>query len=266
MLYQDFSPLMQRYTRYIVFLFCIGITIAAFSVAYFYVVSGNQVAGDTTSIRQMSVTGEGKISVKPDIAVFSATVVTQAEKVGSAQSENTKRGNAILDFLKKSGVGDNDLKTTSYNIYPQYTSEPCIAFPCPVSRPPKITSYEVRSIVEIKVRDVAQVDDLLQGVVEHGANEVGSFSFTFDKPETAQAEARKKAIEDARAKARVLGRDLGVRVKRIINFSESGGYVPMYYDRAMAFGVGGSSEASAPNVAIGEQEITSNVTIVYEFL
>ncbi|MBI4225008.1 MAG: SIMPL domain-containing protein [Candidatus Sungbacteria bacterium] len=223
--------------------------------------------------RQIAVSGEGKTTVKPDIAVFTAGVVAQAAKVKDAQTENTKKSNAIIEFLKKSGVDEKDIKTTEYSIYPQYQSSyppPCVfPGPCPMTtvRPPEIVSYQVRQTIEVKVRDLGKVDDLLDGVVSAGANEVGSITFKMDDPEAARVAARKEAIDKAKAKAQVLADDLGIRLKRIVSYNEEGSGYPIYpmaMEYAKSSGLGGGA-APAPQVQPGEQEVTANVTIVYEF-
>ncbi|MDP3778925.1 MAG: SIMPL domain-containing protein [bacterium] len=239
---------------------------------YFVVITGKALKGNELPKPQISVSGEGKIFVRPDIALFTATVVTSAVRVGDAQGQNSSGLNKIVDFLKKQGIQEKDIKTVNYSLQPQYeysSGRPCPVilggiYPCPVNTPPRIVSYEVRSSLEIKVRDLNKVDDLLQGVVTSGANEVGSISFTVEDEKAAMAEARKEAIDDAQAKAEVLARDLGVRLKKIIGFSEfSEG--PIFYAKAYEVsGVGGAS-APAPQVQPGEQEIRSNVTITYEF-
>ncbi len=223
--------------------------------------------------RQLAVAGEGKTTVKPDIAVFTAGVVAQAAKVKDAQAENTRKSNAIIDFLKKSGVDEKDIKTTEYNIYPQYSSSyppPCVfPGPCPMTtvRPPEITSYQVRQTVQIKVRDLGKADALLSGVVSAGANEVGFITFKVDDPEVVRAAARKKAIDNAMAKAQALADDLGVRLKRIVAYTdESTNYPQPYMVNGLSEGrMGASLAAPGPQVQPGEQEVTANVTIIYEF-
>lgn len=223
--------------------------------------------------RQLAVAGEGKTTVKPDIAVFTAGVVTQAAKVKDAQAENTRKSNAIIDFLKKNGVEEKDIKTVQYNVYPQYSYmpvPPCLPpGPCSISeiRPPKISFYQVNQTIEVKVRDLGKVDNLLSGVVSAGANEVGSIAFKVDDPEMARTAARKKAIDNATVKAQALAADLGVRLKRIVSFNEEGSGYPIYpmaMEYSKSVGLGGGA-APAPQVQPGEQEITANVTIVYEF-
>lgn len=263
------GPELKKYIGWAATPLMIGVVLSSFAFAYWYFVSAWDIRSGQ-EIRQLNVTGEGKIAAKPDIAMFTASVVTQAKKVGDAQSENTKRSNAVLTFLKNKGIAEKDLKTIGYSVYPQYVYQsPVICSPnsfCSPPKPPEISSYEVRHTIEIKIRDLNIVDDFLEGVVSSGANEVSSINFTLDNPEMAHAEARKKAIEDAKTKADVIARDMGVKLVRITGFSESGGPYPIYaYSAKEGGGFGGGGDTIAPQVASGEQEIISNVSITYEF-
>lgn len=239
---------------------------------FFIAIIRETLHGDATERSQIAVNGEGKVFIRPDIATFMATVVTDAMHVGDAQNQNATRSNAVIDFLKKNSIKDKDIKTINYSVQPQYRYDrvPCptispLSIPCsPVNNIPRIVSYQVRSSLQIKVRDLNKVDDLLQGVVSAGANEVGSVAFTVEDEKAAMTEARKQAIDDAQAKARVLARDLGVRLKKIIGFSESGG-VPVYYGGAFEAKSTLGGSAPAPQVEPGEQEIRSQVTVTYEF-
>lgn len=218
---------------------------------------------------QITVSGEGKVFVKPDIASFTVTMITSAKRIGDAQSDNSTRSTAVVDFLKQNGVAEKDIKTVNYSVQPQYQygdTRPCLlggSYPCPVPvyKPPQIISYEVRHSLEVKVRDLAKVDNLLEGVVGAGANDIGSVFFTVDDEKKAMVDARKLAIDDAKKKAEVLSRDLGVRLRKIVGFSESGGGYPIYARGLMKAEV---SDMSVPSVQTGEQEVQSNVTITYE--
>ena len=271
-IYEEFSPCMKKYSRYTALLLLIGLMFSSFAFGFWYFVSGWHVAKEYAGTRQISVSGEGKVSLIPDIATFTAGVTTISKSVAETQRENAEKSNAIIAFLKEKKVEEKDIKTVGYSIYPQYqyyNNSPCVSFrPCPPQRPPEITSYEVRHTLEIKVRDLSKTDQLLSGVVTNGANDVGSITFTIENEESAKAVARKKAIDDAEKKARVLARDLGVRLGHIMGFSESGSGVPIYA-RASFAGLakdgGGEIAAPSPEVQPGEQEIRSTVTITYGF-
>ena len=248
-----------------------GAMLSVFALAFWYGVTGWKEFRSIRETQQISVTGEGKVAVKPDIAMLSVSIVTEAKKIKDAQLDNTRLSGSVTGFLKEMGIEEKDIKSVNYSIYPQYNyydAPVCMAYPCPPHRPPEVVSYQVRHSLEIKVRNLDDVDDLLDGVVTAGATEVGSVSFTVDDEKKVLADARKKAIEDAKAKAAVLSKDLGVRLGKIVGFSESGGPFPVYMRTLEAVGKGGGfggDMVPASSVQPGEQEVVSTVTITYEF-
>lgn len=214
----------------------------------------------------ISVDGTGEAVAIPDIATISFTVTETAKTVSVAQESATTKVNATVAALKSAGIAEKDIKTTSYSINPhyEYQGSACRADGiCPPSKS-IVTGYDVSQSTEIKVHDLKKVGDLFTLIGSKGVENVYGPSFSVDNPEKVQAEARAKAIADAKSKADVLAKALGVRIARVSTFSESGnGVYPRY------FGLGGADMAVskatvAPEISTGEQKITSNVTIVYE--
>jgi uncharacterized protein YggE len=194
--------------------------------------------------------------------------VSEKPTVAAAQDDATTKANAITAYLKSAGVAERDIQTSNYSVYPQYdyTQQACQPNGiCPPGRQ-VLRGYEVRQSTTVKVRDTAKAGDLLSGVGSQGATEVSGLNFTFDNPDAVQDEARGKAITDAKEKADVLAKQLGVRIVRVVSFSESGNYpgpIP-YYKLDSAVGMGGAEPARAPEISVGENKVTSNVSIVYE--
>ena len=263
MIYHDLSPSMQKHVQRMAVVLLAGLVLSSFAFAFSHFASTSKIAQEKRSARTITVSGEGKISVRPDIATFTVGVTVEAEKVGDAQLQNTRRANAILEFLIGQGVDKKDLKTIRYSINPQYqyTTNKLRTYPSP-DRRREIVAYEVRNTIEVKVRDLEKIDELLEGVVINGANEVGSIRFTVDDEEKVKMEARREAIKDAKTKAKILAKDLGVRLGKIAAFSESGGGIPIY---ARAFAEADFGVSAAPQTEPGEQEIRSFVTVTYEF-
>lgn len=218
---------------------------------------------------QITLAGEGKVTAKPDVAKINATITNEHESLKIAQEENSRKSNVLVSFLKSVGIAEKDIKTIGYNIYPQYSypqSCPPYSF-CPLGTDrPKIIGYQVRNSYEITIRDLGKTGDILSGIIGSGVNEVSGITFTIDQPEALKAEARKKAIDDARAKAKKLADDLNRRLGKIVNFSESGGFPPIIFREAAFGGKGGGGEPiPAPSVQPGENELIVNVAITYEF-
>ncbi len=209
---------------------------------------------DVERINSITISGEGKIQAKPDIAMVTLGVVSQATNVASAQKDNTEKMNKITKAMKDLGIDEKDLKTINYSIYPRYNYE---------SGRQNIIGYDVSQSLEVKIRDLDKISSVLSKAAGLGANQVGSLAFTFDDPEKLKVEARSEAIKNAKEKAQVLTDELGVNLGRVIDFSESSNAAqpPKYYAEK-ALGMGG--DGASPDIQTGENEITANVTITYE--
>lgn len=224
-------------------------------LSLFLITVTKQVKNTATTANTISFSGEGKVLAIPDIAKVNFAIITQAATSKQAQDANSPKSKAVVDFLKKQGVEEKDIKTVSYNIYPPYNY--------PRFDAQEIKGYEVTQKFEVKIRDLDKTNTILDGLVSAGANNIANVSFTVDEPEKLQAEARSKAIADAKKKAHDLEKQLGINLGKIVNFSENTGEYPgPYYLEAKD--VGGMGGGVAPELPVGENEIRVDVTITYQ--
>ncbi len=211
----------------------------------------------------ITVQGAGQATMAPDVARVSFTVQNTAKTVADAQAATTKQANAAIDFVKGQGVEDKDVRTLSYNISPEYSYTNCPPGAlCPST--PKITGYQVSETVQVTMRDLTKVGDMLSGLGTLEVQNVNGPAFALDDSTAGYDAARADAIDKAKAQAELLAKQLGVHLGKIVNFSESsGGYpVPMY-----AYGMGGAMDSkavSAPNVPTGENTYNASVSVTYE--
>jgi uncharacterized protein len=228
----------------------------------------------------ISVSGEGEVFAIPDTATFSFSVRERASTVEAAQDAVTKRMDAILAELEKAGVEEENIKTTNYSIYPHYeyregggsspsvgapgAARPDIAFPAPGRE--VLVGYEVYHTNEVKIKDTAKAGELLSKVGTLGATDVSGLSFTVEDEDAAMDEARAKAIDDAERKAKVLAKELGVKLVRLVSYYDEvpGGPMP-YYGRESntAFDMAEEAAIAVP-VTPGQSEIISRVNLTYE--
>jgi uncharacterized protein YggE len=214
----------------------------------------------------ITVSGHGEAVAVPDIATFSFSVVSQKAAVADAQADATAKANTTTAYLKAAGIDEKDIQTSNYSINPQYdyVQTACTNGYCPGGRQ-VLRGYEVRQTTTVKVRDTSKAGDLLAGVGGKGATEVSGLNFTFDDPTRVQTDARDKAIADAKAKADVLAKQLGVSIVRVTAFSENSGGYP----QPMAYGLGGATNqakdmAVAPEISVGQNKVTNDVSVTYE--
>ncbi|MES2059954.1 MAG: SIMPL domain-containing protein [Patescibacteria group bacterium] len=213
----------------------------------------------------ITVSGTGETFAVPDIATFTFSVVENGKTVAEAQDKATTKNNAAIKYLKDAGIADKDIKTESYNANPQYAYNQimCIKYPCPPSQ--TLTGYEVSQTISVKVRDTSKAGNILSGVGALGVSNISGLTFTIDNEDALKAEARSKAIADARSKAEALAKDLGVGLGKVASFSENTGAYPVYAMKSEAMAVGGGArDVAAPSVPTGENKVTIDVTVTYK--
>jgi hypothetical protein len=210
--------------------------------------------GRTSSDNLIYFSGQGKVYTKPDIVFVDFSVVTQGANIDSVQEANTQKMNNVIEFLKGFGIEEKDIKTTNYNLYPQYNYEN--------NRIPQIIGYQINQTLSVKIREIDKAGEILKKVVNTGINQVNSFRFGVEDDEVIKEEARKIAIEDAKQKAEALASEIGIRLGKVVGFSENSNDIVPMYDSYKAYGMGGAS--GTPNVEAGENEIIVNVTLTYE--
>lgn len=255
------------------FLFCILIVIVAVFLITLTVYTavaiqnkikeGKYIGQEIEAKNTITVSDTGEIYVKPDLALTTFSVTNEAKTVTQAINKNTEMMNAVIDFMKDQGVEEKDLKTTTFNIYPRYEWYEKIGIPPYPQGRRVLIAYEVRQSLEVKIRDMEKIGDIIQGATDAGANQVGDLQFTVDNLDEFRKQAREQAIEKAKTKAKELASQLGVKLVRITNFSESG-VVPYYpFEKAVPMEAMGAGE-EALQIQTGENKIEVTVTITYE--
>lgn len=214
---------------------------------------GRHIGQDIQFKNTISITATGDVFAKPDLAMVSFSVVNESKTVVEALSENAKKMDSVIDFIKKQGAEDRDIKTASFNISPRYEWRK-------EGDERILVGYEVSQSLEVKIRDLSKIGVIIEGAAENGANQIGGLYFTIDNQDKLNAEARQKAIGEAKSKARELVSQLGVKLGKIVNFSESGAWPIPYFAKAEAVG----GEGAVPQIQTGENKISVTVTIIYE--
>jgi uncharacterized protein YggE len=209
-----------------------------------------QASADATLL---SVSARGQASRVPDVATASAGVVTQAADASAAMRANAEQMNRLMAAIRAAGVAEKDTRTTGISVNPDYRYAE--------NRAPEITGYRATNTVSIKVRDIDKLGKVLDALVANGANDINGPSFEIDQPEAVYDEARRTALESARARASMYADALGLRVRRIVSISEGGGFQspqPMMMMKAAA-----RDSASTP-VSPGETTLDANLDVVFE--
>lgn len=216
----------------------------------------------------ITVSGSGQATMAPDVARITFTVQNKAATVAAAQKATDDQAKAAIEYVQGAGVEDKDVRTLSYTINPEYSyPNPCPpGSMCPAySGSPRIVGYQVAQTVQVTVRDLDKVSDLLGGLGSRQVQNVSGPDFALDDSTAGYNAARADAIEKAKAEAERLADQLGVRLGKIVNYSESsGGYPYPMMGYAMGGGESDTKVASSPTVPVGENTYNASVSITYE--
>jgi len=169
-------------------------------------------------VTRLDISATGTVSRVPDLAIISAGVVTKSATATGAIADNAARMERVRAALRRAGIADKDIQTSSINLNPDYRYEN--------NQAPVLTGYQASNNVSVKFRDIRNSGKILDALVAEGANQISGPSLTIDKPESAYDEARIKAIAAGRARAELYARSLGMRVVRLVAVSEGGGNYP----------------------------------------
>lgn len=218
----------------------------------------------------IDVSGEGISYALPDTATISFSVEAKGATIASAQNLVALRMNQAIDFLNKSNIDKSEIQTTDYNSYPEYnTPNPCVfGMPCLNSnQPSKIIDYVSNESVTVKIKDTNTAGGILDGLGKVGVSSIQGPDFSVGDPDAVKADARNKAISDAKQKAQLLAKQLGVNLGTVVRFSDNsgGGIMPMMFGAKADSSIGSDTVSSSDtNVQTGQNKYVSDVTITYE--
>jgi uncharacterized protein YggE len=206
-----------------------------------------------TPQRTVNVTGNGKVYVAPDVAYVFTGVHSQSENVGDALSQNNAKAQTIANTLKEMGIEDKDIQTSSFNIYPQqqYSPEGQLTG----------TIYMVDNTVNVTVRDLTKLGQILDAVVRAGANNINGINFDVLDKTAAISQARELAVQDAQRQAEELAAAAGVSLGELISMNAytNTGPTPMYDAKG-----GAAVTAGEVPVSSGQLLISSDANLTYE--
>jgi hypothetical protein len=202
---------------------------------------------------RLDVVATGEVARVPDIVRVSAGVVTQAPTASAAIEQNARRMAAVRAALRRAGIADRDIQTSTISLNPDYRYAE--------GRSPELTGYRAANEVSVRFRDIANTGRILDALVAQGANQINGPMLGLDKPEEALDEARMAALRKAQARAEVYARALGKRVKRVLSVSEAGTAYPVPRPMAEARG---AADMAVTKIDPGEQTVSLSLTVSFE--
>jgi uncharacterized protein len=207
------------------------------------------------SIPQISVSGRGEIKVSPDRATIQISVQTRASTAAAAAAENANKQQSVLTALKALGLGNDQLSTINYNVYPEQRYEQ--------GKEPVIVAYNVTNTILADVRRLNQVGPVIDAALAHGANMISSLQFYASNTETARRSAIGIAIEKARADAEAAARAARGSLGTLLGIDISAYSPPP--PRPMMMMAKGVAQADTP-INPGEETLSVEVNTRWRFI
>jgi len=244
--------------------FILIIVVSLFTIAKLVneVRSSDYAGRGSQPVNVISVEGKGEVLATANIATLTVNISKDGATAKEAQTLLNESITKTLTYLKDQKIEDKDIKSEYGGLNPKYSYEKCYTYVCPTNS--KIVGYTATQSITIKIRDVDSANTVRTGLAEIGITDIAGPTFSIDKEDDYKDQARASAITEARVKAEILAKELGVKLGKVVNFSENnGGSYPMYEAKAM-MSSSIASDVAAPTLPKGENKITSKVTITYE--
>ena len=199
------------------------------------------------------VTGTGRVALAPDVADLRLGVSVARPTVDAARRDAASTMDAILAAVDAAGVPRRDVRTSLLSVQPRYDYRD--------GKPPTLTGYELANVVEVTVRDLARLGDVVDGTLGAGATSMDGLSFRVADPAPAEREARVLAMAAARSRADVLAEAAGLRILGVSSVVEGGSASPRPFMKAERMLLA-AADASTP-VESGALEVAVSVTVAY---
>jgi uncharacterized protein YggE len=197
----------------------------------------------------ISVSGEARISVPPDLAFVDAGVATDAKTAREASEANNVAMGKVMAALKGANIDPKDIQTSRLSLQPQYAPNR--------SGPSPIVGYRASNRVTVRIRDITKVANVIDTLVGAGANDIGNVNFEVSDASKLLDDAREKAVADARRKAEIYAKAAGVTLGAPLSISEEGAPQPIFRGKMAV-----PMAAAAPTpIAQGEETLSVSVAV-----
>jgi len=213
----------------------------------------------TAGPRTITVVGEGVVNIEPNVARTNIGVEVVRPTVEEAAAENSQIVDRLLATLTELGIPGNDIQTSGFNVYAE-------RYGAGTPSSEDEVQYRVSNTVTVIIRDLDKVGEVLDASIKAGANNIFGVEFLLDDATTVRSEARKVAVENARATAEELAALNGVQVGKIVSISEVVGGAGGFYNNSISnyqIGMGGAERTP---IQPGQLRLTMQLQITYELV
>ena len=210
--------------------------------------------GSSETPRTLSVDGDGKVTLIPDMATISIGVHSENKNATEAVASNNSQAQAVIAALKSFGIADKDIRTRNFSIYPRQEWGK--------DGERLGITYVVDNTVVVTVRDLDKIGEILDATIKAGANNIGGISFDVADRESAYQDALAAAVENARARAEAMAKAAGVSIEKVQSIDSYVNAPVMPVMRSYAKDMEALAANEVP-ISAGSMEITVTVHIVF---
>lgn len=216
--------------------------------------NSQRITSDSSAFNTITVSASGKVTAIPDMAEITFSVQTEDKDVKTAQDNNSKEAQKVVDKLKELGVEEKSIKTSNYDIYPQYDYD--------YSGGNRIVGYTVDTTLTVSDLKIEDAGNVISQCVDAGINCMNNITYSFSGYDDAYNEALKNAVAEAETKAKALAEASGKTIVEVNSITE--GYQDLSLQYRSASVMKNSPEAASDAVILpGESDIEANVTVTY---
>ncbi|MEA3493153.1 MAG: SIMPL domain-containing protein [Candidatus Margulisiibacteriota bacterium] len=194
------------------------------------------------------VSGHGSIKVEADLSYVNLAIEELKDSASQAQKQAAQKMQSVLSALQKIGIKKKDIQTTSFRLNPKYKYE---------KGRKNLIGYTATNQIRVTLNDLSKVGEVIDTAISAGANNVSNVAFTVEDNAPHKRAALKNAFNNAKEKAKAIAAAADLRLKKILNISESGARVITPYTGVRAM------KAETPIVP-GKVEVRGHLTVTYE--
>jgi len=200
----------------------------------------------------VTVRGTGVVRRAPDVAYVVFVAESRNERPGVAQRDAAAAMTAVHDRLQAAGIGDDALRTLSYDLSPEYEF---------VDNRRRLDGYVARNRLEARVDEVGRVGEMVDAGVAAGATSIEGLRFDVKDRAAAEREALRAAAADAWARAETAAAGVGRVLDRVVRIEEPGLETPVGRPEMMSMRATAAPAEPAPPIVSGAVEIRARVTL-----
>jgi uncharacterized protein YggE len=236
-------------------------TAAATTALCALLASSVAVGAEVERPRTISVSGQGEIRAEPDRALVTLGIEARKPKMEEARAEVSKTVDAVLKLTRDLKIDQKYVSTTRVNIQPEYNWDQN-------TRERNLIGYFVSRQIEVDLRDLDKLGQLMEKSFDLGVNQVGDPRLDSSKRRDLEREALAKAVADAKLNAEAVGKAAGARIGAPRTISASSGFVPppMPMMKAQAMRAEMASDSAAGSYQSGQMGFNGTVQVEYDLL